>query len=635
VAQKMSRRPLLTRRRFLAHGGLSSLLGVTALAACSAGPVTPASRPTATGPGTSEPSLNPPATPSAQPTAPANDPLARLNYLHTEGNKIKDSQGNDVLLAGVNWFGMETDTLAPHGIWTRNYKDMLAQIVSLGFNCLRLPFSNELFDPRLTPNGIDVHQNPDLKGLNGQQIMDRIVVEGGKRGLKIILDQHRPTTDSQSDLWYTVELSEELWTQDWVQLAKRYLGNDTVIGADLHNEPAGVATWGSGDHATDWAAAVERCANAIHQINPHWLIIAEGVEKIEDQFGNVFDWTWQGGELIDARISPIKLNVPNHLVYSAHDYGPSLFMQGWFSDPTFPNNLPAFWDFHWGYLHKQGKAPIFLGEFGGESVGTDLEGEWQRTLVSYLKANNMHYTYWAFNANSADTGGLLEPDWKSVNQSKLQLLKQHQGQLIGNKAPEVVNVDAVPQASTTRLTQKALHFDDTAKEWITSLKPELYIANKTLQAMDLASHELRYWFAPNGDANLKAHTVSIRGTTTQDFGKILSDGQVSAEIVAPPNMMYEGNPLWYVKITFARGVKAPERDAVGFGLEITREDSGQYFQPSHYSYRDYHWPSEWNRVTLYVDGKLVWGEDPLAYQAGQAAKQRAIDAQRAKFMSGA
>src|SRR5690348_12684910 len=210
MTKGMSQRPLLTRRRLL-ESGITSLLGAAALTACSGGATTPTP---VSQTGAKDVAAVPPS-PSASPATPTTsadtDALAKLNYLHTDGNKIKDSQGNEVLLAGVNWFGMETDTLAPHGIWTRNYKDMLDQIVSMGFNCIRLPYSNELFDPKLTPNGIDVYQNQDLKGLTGIQIMDKIVVEAGKRGLKIILDQHRPTTDSQSQLWYTVELSEELW----------------------------------------------------------------------------------------------------------------------------------------------------------------------------------------------------------------------------------------------------------------------------------------------------------------------------------------------------------------------------------------------------------------------------------------
>ena len=42
------------------------------------------------------------------------------NFLHTEGSKIVDSHGNEVRLTGVNWFGMETGTFAPHGLWERN-----------------------------------------------------------------------------------------------------------------------------------------------------------------------------------------------------------------------------------------------------------------------------------------------------------------------------------------------------------------------------------------------------------------------------------------------------------------------------------------------------------------------------------
>ena len=41
-------------------------------------------------------------------------------------------------------------------------------------------------------------------------------------------------------------------------LARRYLGNDTVIGFDLHNEPHGSATWGDNNTATDWRLAAER-----------------------------------------------------------------------------------------------------------------------------------------------------------------------------------------------------------------------------------------------------------------------------------------------------------------------------------------------------------------------------------------
>nr|WP_245864228.1 cellulase family glycosylhydrolase [Paenibacillus donghaensis] len=61
-------------------------------------------------------------------------------------------------------------------------------------------------------------------------------------------------------------------------LAQRYADNPTVIGADLHNEPHGTASWGTGNLATDWRLASERAGNAILAVNPNWLILVEGIE---------------------------------------------------------------------------------------------------------------------------------------------------------------------------------------------------------------------------------------------------------------------------------------------------------------------------------------------------------------------
>ncbi|MGH7861295.1 MAG: glycoside hydrolase family 5 protein, partial [Candidatus Dormibacteraceae bacterium] len=155
------------------------------------------------------------------------------------------------------------------------------------------------------------------------------------------------------------------------------------------------------------------------------------------------------GDLMNAEARPIRLSVPNRVVYSPHDYGPGVYNQKWFSDPTFPDNLSPFWDKHWGYLQKSGLAPVLVGEFGGRSVGSDVEGTWQRTLVAYLKANGMHYTYWCWNPDSGDTGGLLEDDWTTLDPAKEALLKTYQGKPLKNRAPEVVNLEAVPPAVRT------------------------------------------------------------------------------------------------------------------------------------------------------------------------------------------
>jgi chitinase len=98
---------------------------------------------------------------------------AAAGWLSTSGNQIVDAAGHSVQIAGVNWFGFESSTSAPHGLWTRGYKDMMSQMADLGFNTIRLPFSSEMLHTAATPNGIDFSKNPDLQGLSALQIMDR------------------------------------------------------------------------------------------------------------------------------------------------------------------------------------------------------------------------------------------------------------------------------------------------------------------------------------------------------------------------------------------------------------------------------------------------------------------------------
>src|ERR1044072_4383858 len=127
---------------------------------------------------------------------------------------------------------METGPCAPRVLWARSLDSMLDQMAKQGFNTMRLPYSNEMFDAKSKPNGIDYKKNPELKGLTGQQIMDKVVKGATDRGIMVILDQHRPDQYGQSELWYSQSLSENKWLSDWVKLAKRYKNNDRVVGAD-------------------------------------------------------------------------------------------------------------------------------------------------------------------------------------------------------------------------------------------------------------------------------------------------------------------------------------------------------------------------------------------------------------------
>ena len=143
------------------------------------------------------PPLTPTPTPAPEPVPdpgagdPVAPPAAGTWYLRTRGNQIVDVEGRAVRLAGVNWFGLETHNFAPHGLWSRGYREMMNQMKAEGFNTIRLPYSDQLLAPASTPNGIDFSKNPYLQGFNGLEVMDKVVAYAGEIGLRVILDHHR------------------------------------------------------------------------------------------------------------------------------------------------------------------------------------------------------------------------------------------------------------------------------------------------------------------------------------------------------------------------------------------------------------------------------------------------------------
>jgi len=370
------------------------------------------------------------------------------SYLHTAGNQILDSSGRVVGLSGVNWFGFETEVRAPHGLWQRGWGDMLDQIKGLGYNVIRLPFSNDMLVAGVKPTGIDYQKNPDLQNLSSLEVMDRIIAGAGARGIRVILDNHRSTSGGgpeSNGLWYTSSYPESRWIEDWKMLANRYKGNDTVIGMDLRNEPFG-ACWGCGDPSRDWRLAAEKAGNAILSINPDLLIIVEGVANYNGQS------TWWGGNLMGAKDLPVRLQIPNRLIYSPHEYPSSMYAHPWFRDASYPNNLPAVWDSYWGYLAAN--TPILIGEFGTR-LQTDKDRQWFQKLGSYIQAKHLNWTFWSLNPNSGDTGGLLLDDWQSVQQEKQTLLKTIQYPFIDSGTQPVPSIAVPTQAPLPTSTSPA------------------------------------------------------------------------------------------------------------------------------------------------------------------------------------
>jgi endoglucanase len=540
------------------------------------------------------------ARPTPVPPTPTPDPLAACQHdpvnlpplpsgttFHTCGSRILGVDGQPVRITGVSWFGMETGTYAPHGLWTRNWKAMLDQIAALGFNTVRIPYSNDALVPGRMPQNINYAVNPDLTGKTSLEILDLLVQGAADRGLKVILDRHRPTSDAQSNLWYTDAVPEARWITDWEMLAQRYRGQAAILGMDLHNEPRGEATWGSGDVDTDWRLAAQRAGNAILAVNPYVLIFVQGIEHTGD------DWYWWGGNFLDTRTAPVQLSIPGRVVYSPHDYGPDVYPQPWFSTADFPSNLPSVWDAHWGYLSQEQIAPIVLGEFGG-SVGEGANGVWQSALMDYLQQHGMGWLSWAFNPDSGDTGGVLSEDWLSVVQGKADLYQ-------GHLAPAL----DVGSSGTFGQVQSRLYVLGRT----TSTTPQtsnigfvLQIQNDGGAAVELNQLELRYWFNPG--------QLPAGGAVTQqvniDYAAVGAANiktQISATLRA-------GQDALSLSFSDTAGSINPYSSSGDIIVRVHKSDWSLYDQLGNFSFRPDATLSDWDHVGLYRAGVLVWGSPP-------------------------
>jgi len=342
--------------------------------------------------------------------------------LATRGTETIDRGGRPVVLRGISWFGMETETHVPHGLWARDWKGMIAEIRAAGFNLVRIPWSvNAIRSPSV--GGIDFSKgaNAELVGLPPLAVLDRVVAEAHRQGLMVLLDCHRLDDTRIPELWYGDGFTEADWLDAWRTMARRYSAAANVIGADVKNEPHGAASWGTGDEQTDFRLAAERCGDAIHEIAPHWLIVVEGVEK--NVPGQRLSGHWWGGNLEGVRAAPVRLRVRNRVVYSPHEYGPGVNDADWFRDPSFPVNLAARWEQGFYFIVQDGIAPVLVGEFGGRETGADTrEGIWQRAFVEFLREKRLGFVYWSCNPNSGDTGGLLADDWLTIVEPKRRML---------------------------------------------------------------------------------------------------------------------------------------------------------------------------------------------------------------------
>jgi len=110
--------------------------------------------------------------------------------LHTSGASIVDASGRPVRLSLVSWYGAESPDYVVGGLAYRPVREIIGQIVALGFNGVRLPWSNQMWesDPKVAARYVAA--NPQFAGERARTIFEQVVSDLAAAGLMVVLDNH-------------------------------------------------------------------------------------------------------------------------------------------------------------------------------------------------------------------------------------------------------------------------------------------------------------------------------------------------------------------------------------------------------------------------------------------------------------
>lgn len=386
-----------------------------------------------------------------------------------QAGKIYNSSGQEIQIRGISHFGFNAPILQPQYLWAMGWKEQIAQIKSLGFNAIRVPFVPDTLYNTTPVNQlsyIDANLNPELIGKTPLQVLDLWMAEADRQGMYILLDFHSVSMQRQYPTWFVSDpadfnliynkqaYTKENWTRDLAFVAQRYAKLTRFFGIDIYNEPNGTVRWSTGDtNVTNpiyfWKAAAELASAAVLAANPNLMVFVQGINGNYDGMENSNIPTNWGENFQPQAYQP--LNIPNDkLVLTPHTYGPDVYMKSSFSASNFPANLAANWDTLFGQFYQT--HPVVVGEWGGKygpGTGGQQDITWQNTFVDYLISKGIRNSfYWCYTPNSGDTGGILDDNLK-VREDKMALLRKLWGTPPTATLPAPVTPSAPAPAPTS------------------------------------------------------------------------------------------------------------------------------------------------------------------------------------------
>ncbi|KAI1099729.1 glycoside hydrolase family 5 protein [Jackrogersella minutella] len=230
----------------------------------------------------------------------------------TKGRDIVNSRGEVINWAGVNW-PMSGETMIPEGLEWKSASDILDDVVSVGFNYIRMGYAIQMIDEIFDQGGEDVPLEKALiLGLgqeNGTKVTNEIISKNpawtrettrfeiwsdianiaATKGLYIHPDVHVGKAQwccshTDGNAWFDdVTFSAADWRRGLAHVATWAKGHPNVVSMSLRNELR--ESWNRTDLYYNWETMIGNMsagADAIHEANPDLLITWSGMQYDQD-----------------------------------------------------------------------------------------------------------------------------------------------------------------------------------------------------------------------------------------------------------------------------------------------------------------------------------------------------------------
>lgn len=282
-----------------------------------------------------------------------------LSFIHVEGNKFMDKQGNHIIFKGVNI--SDPDKLEKNGHWNKKHFEV---IKDWGANIIRIPVHPAAWHER--------GKNEYFK------LLDQAVTWASELNLYLIIEWHsigNLVTGLFQHPMYETDLQETL--NFWRSIAFRYRNVSNVAFYEIFNEPTvyngqlGRMTW------QEWKEINEEIINIIFAHDKNVIPLVAG-----------FNWAY---DLTPVKKDPIEIE---GIGYVSHPYPQKV------SAP-----FEEKWERDFGFVAD--KYPLFATEFGfmsaddpGAHIPVISDVEYGKAIINYFKKKGISWTAWCF-----------DPDW--------------------------------------------------------------------------------------------------------------------------------------------------------------------------------------------------------------------------------